>query len=200
MNPYKLFSSFIAAAVVTTAAVAQSSTASSNASLLGSRVAELGFGFVSVKGSSLDLYATGATVNIRVSTGLDIAAGVSHAWVEANSSIDTTTANLSAIAYRDFASVRGFAVASLGYAWFPGGWGDDWSWALRLGTEFDLSPRFTAIASAGYDDLFDNNSEGTFDGSLRLNYRASDRVLPYVETTLIEGGNWGAVVGLAFKF
>src|SRR5690606_20724861 len=95
---------------------------------------------------------------------------------------------------------RGFATLSVGYAWLDWPFDDEWVWGGRVGAEFDVNAQFTAIASVGYDATFDHGSDGVFDGSLRLNYRASDKLLPYIEVSAIEGGDWGAALGVAYKF
>ncbi len=200
MNPYKLFGSFIAAAVVSSSVFAQSTAPAVNASLRGVRVAELGFGFVNPNHSGLNVYATNLSANLPISTNLDLGAALTHSWVEANSSVDATTLEVSATAWQDFAAARGFATVSLGYGWLPAPLDDDWMWGARVGAEFDLSAKFTAVLSTGYDASFDNADEGSFDGTLRLNYRASDKLLPYVEVSNIEGGDWGAAIGVAWAF
>ncbi|WP_221032299.1 hypothetical protein [Actomonas aquatica] len=200
MKPHNLIGSLIVAALVSTTAFAQGSTPATNASLRGVRAAELGFGFVNPNHSSLNVYATNLGVNVPVSANVDLGAALTYGWVEANSDVDTTDLSVSATVYQDFAQVRAFAAVSLGYAWLPGALDDDWIWGARVGAEFDLGSRFTTVLSAGYDDSFDNGSDGAFDGTVRLNYRATDKLLPYVEVSNIEGGDWGAALGVAYAF
>ncbi len=200
MNPYKLFGSFVAAAVVTSSAFAQSTGPAANASLRGVRAAELGFGYVNPNNSGLNAYATNLSANLPVAANLDLGAALTYGWVEANSSVDATTLEVNATAWQDFAAARGFATVSLGYGWLPAPLDDDWMWGVRLGAEFDLSASLTAVLSAGYDASFDDASDGVFDGSVRLNYRATDKLLPYVEVSNIEGGDWGAAIGVAWAF
>ncbi|MCC5022944.1 MAG: hypothetical protein J6386_09200 [Candidatus Synoicihabitans palmerolidicus] len=88
----------------------------------------------------------------------------------------------------------------MGYAWLPFDAGNEWFWGIRAGAEFDFNSRLTAIASVGYDDEFEGSSDGAFDGSVRLNYRANDRLLPYLEVSAFEAGNWGSSIGIAYKF
>lgn len=200
MKPSQLLGSLLAAALVSTSVFAQSTAPAANASLRGVRAAELGFGFVNTNGSSLDVFASNLELNLPVSAQVDLGAALSYSWVESHSDVDSTTLEISATAYQDFAAARGFATVSLGYAWLPGPLDDDGVWGARVGAEFDLSSRFTAVLSAGYDDSFDSDLDGSFDGTVRLNYRATDKLLPYLAVSNIEGGDWGAAIGLAYAF
>lgn len=201
MNPTKFFGSLILTATLATATFAQSSSTSSGASLRGVQHVEASFGYSDIKGLSDNLYGANIAFNAPVAEGFDLGAELAYAWVETRFvTLETTTINAHATAFRDFNNIRGFATASLGYAWFNHGIDGEALWGVRLGTEFNLSERLTAIVSGGFDDAFDSATSGTFDGSLRFNYLASETVLPFVEISIIEGGSFAARAGLAWTF
>lgn len=200
MKTSSLCAALVAALSLGSLASAQSTAPGRGASLLGARTAELGFGYVDVNASSVDAFAGNLSLNLPVATGVDLTASYTHSWVEGHGNLNAELLDVGVVGYRDLGAVTAFGQLTLGYDWAEYGWADDFVWGVRAGAEYSPTQTVTLIGSVGYDDGFDSSTEGAFDGTVRINYRASDKLVPYLSATWLEGGSIGASIGVAYRF
>lgn len=202
-NTIKLLAVMSALAAGATALAQQTpaaATSSSNsAGLLGQRYAAASFGYFDTNGFDTDAFASGVSVNLPVRSNLDVGFGYSRTWIEgfSDANVDSIGADATFI-YTD-ARFKTFTTLSLGYDW--GFFEDERTvWGASAGAEFAVDASTAITVAASYNDDFKTGDNSVWSGTIGANRWLSDRVGLAGAVSLIEGGNIGYTVGVAFRF
>lgn len=200
MNKNK-FLIFVAAFAATVSASAQQATTSaasgSSNGLLGQRYVDVGLAVTDFRNSTLDNgYSGSVAVNLPLTVNLDAAFGYGYERItdkslgfEIKGTGHTIAARLAA--YTQFAGVKPFADAVLGYSWVEASAlgikvdEDDGIYALGAGVEIPFEPSMTLTARVGFSDSFDGDTSGAWTLSLGLDRWFTNK--------------FGAGIGVAFQ-
>lgn len=187
-------------AALTTPALAQSEAGSG---LLGKRYAEASAFAIDYNHFEDNGYGVGATVNVPVSTHLDVGAFFNHTGIEGHSSDPSNDdfQDLAAYAalYTAHGDFRPFAKATLAYEWWSVS--DDAWYQIDVGSEYLVTDRLSVSAEVSWDEfLAEDWNGGSFSTSARANFWVTDSIATSASVTYIEGGHWGYGVAAVFQF
>lgn len=176
--------------------------------VLGQRYTEVHFEMQEIDFVSPNLYSVGASVNLPVSSGLDLGASYSYGRIRGDVRGHSNTLAAAATAYTEWSGLKPFVGAALGYQWtrFAGFSDDGALWGVAVGAEipvgaFAITPRLI------YADDFESgaNSSEQLTSEVEGNYWFSPNsavfaTLGYTDVIDTRVDSWNYRVGLRVKF
>lgn len=177
----------------------QPAAAATNAGLLGQRYAEATVGYLDVNKSGTNIWGLGAAVNVPVNSYLDATLSWAHAEAEGSGNGQVAGLAGSVTGYMPLETGKTFGTFTLGYDWIVPG-KDDWSYSVEGGYEYPVCDKFAARVSVGYSSDFHQNTNESWDGTLKGIYQFSEKLSGTAAVSFIDGGHIGYTVGCVFKF
>lgn len=178
---------------------AAASTSEVGPGLLGQRYAELSISYLDVNHSNTNAWGPSVVVNSPINSYLDASVSWSRAEDEGDGEFQINGLAGAVTGYLPLHTGNAFGTFSVGYDWVVPG-KDDWSYTVEGGYEYAFCASFAARVSAGYTSDFDDDSNASFDGTIKGIYKISDRWSATASFSVIEGGHLGYAVGGVFKF
>jgi hypothetical protein len=187
------------AALTTPAFVQAAAPAAQGSGLLGTRYVEAQAFVVDYQNFEDNDFAVGTTVNLPVTSCLDVGASFEHTWMEGDETENFQDLSAYATLHTSMGSLRPFARAELGYEWWYVS--DDPYYAASIGAECSVTDRLSVSASAGWSEfLAEDWNGGGFSASARANFWFTDTFAASLLGTAFEGGTWSYGAAAVFRF